>query len=128
MNESERQEFLDGFAPDGHSIALAALGGAFGEGIDLPGESVIGAFIATLGLPQLNDVTEQMRLRMDQLFEAGDSYTYLYPVLQKVTQSAGCVIRTRNDRGVLYLIDDRFARRQVRELLPKWRDVRILSL
>ncbi|HEY0939387.1 MAG TPA: ATP-dependent DNA helicase [Steroidobacter sp.] len=128
MTESERQEFLDAFAPDGRSIALAALGGAFGEGIDLPGERVIGAFIATLGLPQLNDVTEQMRLRMDQLFEAGDAYTYLYPGLQKVIQAAGRVIRTRNDRGVLYLIDDRYARREVRELLPKWWKLRMLAL
>ncbi|HEY0681287.1 MAG TPA: ATP-dependent DNA helicase [Steroidobacter sp.] len=120
MSESERKQFLDDFEPDGRCIALAVLGGAFGEGIDLPGERMIGAFIATLGLPQLNDVSEQMRLRMDQLFEAGYAYTYLYPGLQKVIQAAGRVIRTRNDRGVVYLIDDRFARREVRELLPKW--------
>jgi Rad3-related DNA helicase len=120
MSESERTQFLEGFAPDGRSIALAVLGGAFGEGIDLPGERMIGAFIATLGLPQLNDVSEQMRLRMDQLFETGYAYTYLYPGLQKVIQAAGRVIRTRNDRGVVYLIDDRFAHREVRELLPRW--------
>ena len=78
------------------------------------------AFIATLGLPQLNDVSEQMRLRMDQLFDAGYAYTYLYPGLQKVIQAAGRVIRTRHDRGVVYLIDDRFGQREVRELLPKW--------
>lgn len=125
MSESERQEFLDGFAPDGRSIALAVLGGAFGEGIDLPGERMIGAFIATLGMPQLNDVSEQMRLRLDQLFAAGYEYTYLYPGLQKVIQAAGRVIRTRNDRGVVYLIDDRFARREVRELLPKWWKLRV---
>jgi Rad3-related DNA helicase len=87
---------------------------------------MIGAFIATLGLPQLNDVSEQMRLRMDQLFEAGYAYTYLYPGLQKVIQAAGRVIRTRNDRGVVYLIDDRFARREVRELLPGWWQLQLL--
>ncbi|MBM0108100.1 ATP-dependent DNA helicase [Steroidobacter sp. S1-65] len=120
MSESERQQFLDGFEAHGRGIALAVLGGAFGEGVDLPGERMIGAFIATLGLPQLNDVSEQMRLRLDQLFEDGYAYTYLYPGLQKVIQAAGRVIRTRHDRGVVYLIDDRFARREVRELLPKW--------
>jgi Rad3-related DNA helicase len=120
MSEAERKQFLDGFAPDGRSLALAVLGGAFGEGIDLPGERMIGAFIATLGLPQLNEVSEQMRLRMDELFNAGYAYTYLYPGLQKVIQAAGRVIRTRHDRGVVYLIDDRFAQREVRKLLPKW--------
>ncbi|MET0535617.1 MAG: ATP-dependent DNA helicase [Steroidobacter sp.] len=120
MTEGERKEFLDGFVPGGHCIGLAALGGAFGEGIDLPGERMIGAFIATLGLPQLNEITEQMRLRLDELFGAGYDYTYLYPGLHKVIQAAGRVIRTCNDRGVVYLIDDRYTRREVRELLPKW--------
>jgi DNA excision repair protein ERCC-2 len=126
MSEAERKQFLDGFAPDGRSLALAVLGGAFGEGIDLPGERMIGAFIATLGLPQLNEVSEQMRQRMDELFDAGYAYTYLYPGLQKVIQAAGRVIRTRSDRGVVYLIDDRFGRPEVRQLLPKWWKVRNL--
>jgi Rad3-related DNA helicase len=120
MSEAERKQFLDGFAPEGRSLALAVLGGAFGEGIDLPGERMIGAFIATLGLPQLNEVSEQMRQRLDELFDAGYAYTYLYPGLQKVIQAAGRVIRTRHDRGVVYLIDDRFGQREVRKLLPKW--------
>lgn len=120
MTEGERKVFLDGFVPGGHCIGLAVLGGAFGEGVDLPGERMVGAFIATLGLPQLNEITEHMRQRMDELFGAGYDYTYLYPGLHKVIQAAGRVIRTRDDRGVVYLIDDRYTRREVRALLPKW--------
>jgi DNA excision repair protein ERCC-2 len=120
MTEIERKVFLDGFVSGGQCIGLAVLGGAFGEGVDLPGDRMIGAFIATLGLPQLNEITEQMRLRMDDLFGAGYDYTYLYPGLHKVIQAAGRVIRTREDRGVVYLIDDRYTRREVRALLPKW--------
>jgi DNA excision repair protein ERCC-2 len=120
MTESERKVFLDGFVAGGQCIALAVLGGAFGEGVDLPGDRMIGAFIATLGLPQLNEITEQMRSRMDELFGTGYDYTYLYPGLHKVIQAAGRVIRTREDRGVVYLIDDRYTRHEVRELLPKW--------
>lgn len=96
------------------------LGGAFSEGIDLPGKRLIGAFVATLGLPQVNPVNEQMKARMDQLFGAGYDYTYLFPGLQKVVQAAGRVIRTTEDAGTLHLIDDRFARSQVRRLLPGW--------
>jgi DNA excision repair protein ERCC-2 len=120
MTEGERKGFLDGFVSGGQCIGLAVLGGAFGEGVDLPGERMIGAFIATLGLPQLNEITEQMRLRMDALFGAGYDYTYLYPGLHKVIQAAGRVIRTREDRGVVYLIDDRYTRSEIRELLPRW--------
>jgi DNA excision repair protein ERCC-2 len=30
------------------------------------------------------------------------------------------VIRSQDDRGVVMLIDDRFAERKVQQLLPKW--------
>ncbi|MBU2014559.1 MAG: ATP-dependent DNA helicase, partial [Gammaproteobacteria bacterium] len=98
------------------------LGGAFAEGIDLPGNRLIGAFIATLGLPQVNPVNEQFKARLEQLFGRGlgYDYTYLYPGLQKVVQAAGRVIRTQSDEGVVHLIDDRFGRSQIRRLLPSW--------
>ena len=120
MSEAERDAFLAHFTPDGRVVGFAVLGGSFGEGIDLPGERLIGAFIATLGLPQLNPVNEEIMERMETSFGAGYDYTYLYPGIQKVVQAAGRVIRTGSDRGVLYLIDDRFARPNVLQLLPRW--------
>ena len=41
----------------------------------------------------------------------------------KVVQAAGRVIRTQQDQGVVYLIDDRFAAAEVRELLPAWWEI-----
>ena len=78
------QGFLDQFTHDSQGVGFAVLGGAFGEGIDLPGARLIGAFVATLGLAQLNPVNEQIKLRMAALFGAGYDYTYLYPGVQKV--------------------------------------------
>ena len=120
MSEAERQAFLDRFAPGGAGVGFAVLGGAFGEGVDLPGDRLIGAFVATLGLPQVNPVNEQLRERMQKLFGAGYDYTYLYPGIQKVVQAAGRVIRTESDRGVVWLIDDRFAQPGIRALMPAW--------
>ena len=120
MNEEQREQFLGRFTLTSCGIGFAVLGGAFGEGIDLPGARLIGAFIATLGLPQMNSVNEQIRQRMQAIFGQGYDYTYLYPGIQKVVQAAGRVIRTEHDRGVVYLIDDRFAQRDVQELLPRW--------
>lgn len=122
MNEGERQSFLDGFTERSQGIGFAVLGGAFGEGIDLPGERLIGAFIATLGLPQVNEVNDEIKARMQQMFGQGSGYdyAYLYPGLQKVVQAAGRVIRTTADQGVVYLLDDRFRQGRVRELLPGW--------
>lgn len=120
MDETERDAFLARFTEDGRGIGFAVLGGAFGEGIDLPGARLIGAFIATLGLPQINPVNEKIRERMQAIFGAGYDYTYLYPGLQKVVQAAGRVIRTTTDEGTVHLIDDRFARPDIRALLPAW--------
>jgi DNA excision repair protein ERCC-2 len=120
MDESARNAFLLRFEPSGQGVGFAVLGGAFAEGIDLPGDRLIGAFIATLGLPQWNPVNEQIRERMHAIFGAGYDYAYLYPGMQKVVQAAGRVIRTPEDRGVVHLIDDRFARSEVRQLLPSW--------
>jgi DNA excision repair protein ERCC-2 len=122
MDDNGRAQFLARFTLDSCGIGFAVLGGSFGEGIDLPGARLIGAFIATLGLPQINPVNEQIRLRMERLFGPGSgyAYTYLYPGLQKVVQAAGRVIRTQSDQGVVHLIDDRFSRPEVQKLLPGW--------
>ena len=114
MSEPERDAFLARFTPASEGIGFAVLGGAFGEGIDLPGARLIGAFIATLGLPQINPVNEAMKERV------GYDYTYLFPGIQKVVQAAGRVIRTSDDQGVVVLLDDRFGRADVQRLLPLW--------
>jgi len=123
MSEPDRAAFLARFLPEGAGVGFAVLGGAFAEGVDLPGSRLIGAFVATLGLPQVNAVNEEMQRRMATRFGSGYEYTYLYPGIQKVVQAAGRVIRTTSDRGVLYLIDDRFTHSRVRKLLPQWWNV-----
>ncbi len=120
MTEGARADFLARFHAGGRGIGFAVLGGAFAEAVDLPGRRLIGAFIATLGLPQVNPVNEQMKARLETLFGAGHDYAYLFPGLQKVVQAAGRVIRTTSDEGVVFLIDDRFRRADVRRLLPAW--------
>jgi len=120
MDEAERRAFVDRFTPGGQGVGFAVLGGAFGEGIDLPGERLVGAFIATLGLPQVNPANERLRTCLQEAFGQGFEDTYLIPGLRKVVQAAGRVIRRPEDRGVVYLIDDRFCRTEVRDLLPRW--------
>jgi len=124
MSEADQQGFLARLNDGGQGIAFAVLGGSFAEGIDLPGRRLIGAFIATLGLPQVNPVNEQIARRIDTLMGNGNGtghdYTYTFPGLQKVVQAAGRVIRTLDDCGVVHLMDDRYAQRAVQRLLPSW--------
>jgi Rad3-related DNA helicase len=120
MDETARNAFLARFVAGGQGIGFAVLGGAFAEGIDLPGDRLIGAFIATLGLPPVGARQETLRERLEARFGRGFDYAYQYPGLNKVVQAAGRVIRTPEDRGVVVLMDDRFARPEVRALLPGW--------
>lgn len=120
MDEAARQAFIDGFDAAGQSVGFAVLGGAFGEGIDLPGARLIGAFVATLGLAQVNPVNERFKQRMQARFGNGYDYVYLYPGLHKVVQAAGRVIRAESDVGTVVLIDDRYGQARVQQLLPSW--------
>ncbi|TFF42553.1 ATP-dependent DNA helicase [Pseudomonas sp. RIT623] len=120
MDEGSREAFLARFVEDGQGVGFAVLGGAFGEGVDLPGTRLIGAFVATLGLPQVNPVNEQFKQRLGRQFGAGFDYAYLYPGVRKVIQAAGRVIRGDQDRGVLLLIDERFVEPRVRQMFPSW--------
>lgn len=120
MDEQARSGFLAQFDIAGHGIGFAVLGGVFGEGVDLPGRRLIGAFVATLGLPQFDPVNEAIRARMQERFGKGYEYTYVYPGLQKVVQAAGRVIRSETDTGSVLLLDDRYREPRYRALLPPW--------
>ena len=122
MDEPEREAFLARFRVDGWGAGFAVLGGSFAESVDLVGTRLIGAFIATVGLPQFNPVNEELRRRLAGSFGAGYDYAYIFPGICKVVQAAGRVVRRSSDRGSVHLIDDRFARPEVLWLLPRgWR-------
>ncbi len=120
MDEAARAAFLARFAPGGHGLGFAVLGGVFAEGIDLPGDRLVGVSVATLGLPPPEPLTELLRTRLQRSGSDGWADAYLYPGLHKVVQAAGRLIRTPQDRGSLLLLDGRFARAEVRALLPAW--------
>jgi DNA excision repair protein ERCC-2 len=120
MGTEARADFLARFRRDGQGVGFAVLGGVFAEGVDLPGSLLIGAFIATLGLPPVSVTQDHIQARLDKLFGNGHGYADLVPAMQRVVQAAGRVLRTPEDRGWLWLLDDRYGRAEVIELLPPW--------
>ena len=120
MDEVQRAAFLERFRKQDEEALLgfAVLGGVFGEGVDLAGERLIGAAIVSPGLPQIGPRQEQLRDYFEKTRGTGFDYAYRYPGMNKVLQAAGRVIRTPQDRGVVLLIDDRFAAPDTRRLMP----------
>jgi DNA excision repair protein ERCC-2 len=102
--------------------AFCVLGGAFGEGIDLPGDELCSVVVVSVGLPQLNASNEQLRRLYACRYGNGFDYAYQYPAVQKVSQALGRVVRTGTDRGKALLIDTRYAEPGWRALLPPWWD------
>ena len=82
-------------------------------------DRLIGAVIVGTGLPQVCTDREIVRRYFEEHGMAGFDYAYLYPGMNKVLQSAGRVIRTERDRGLILLLDDRFQQRQYRETFPR---------
>lgn len=127
MNGAERERFMASFRPENRRlhIGFCVLGGSFSEGVDLPGNCLIGAVVVGVGMPGLSSMRNIMRAYYDETREGeGYAYAYTYPGMNRVLQAAGRVIRTPEDRGVVVLLDDRYAEEPYRHLLPAhWRDV-----
>lgn len=121
MKEADREEFLAQFTAvrKQSMIAFCVMGGIFGEGIDLKEEQLIGAIIIGTGLPQIGNEREILKQFYDRRSGCGFDYAYRYPGMNKVLQAAGRVIRTVSDVGVILLLDERFLRREYRELFPR---------
>lgn len=127
MSEAERDEFLTAFAADHDKtlVGFAVLGGIFGEGIDLTGERLIGAVIVGVGLPQLCVERDLIRDYFQERTGAGFEYAYTFPGMNRVLQAVGRVIRSETERGIVLLIDRRFAEARYRQLFPRhWQVVK----
>lgn len=120
MTEAEREAFLIRFeeTPSEGLIGFCVMGGIFSEGIDLKAERLIGAIVVGPGLPQVCRERELLKNFYDARGEDGFFYAYLCPGMNKVLQSAGRVIRTEADEGVILLLDERFAAARYRNLFP----------
>lgn len=120
MPDAERSAFLDAFQPGSRRIALAVLGGIFSEGIDLPGDRLVGVTVIGTGLPRLSLERDILQAHFEKTKGSGFDYAYRFPGMQRVLQAAGRLIRTETDKGSALLIDQRFLEPCHRILFPSW--------
>lgn len=121
MCEEQREEFLDNFKenPDKTHMGFCVMGGIYSEGIDLTGNRLIGAVIVGTGLPMVCNERELFRGYYDDINGKGFDYAYLFGGMNKVMQSAGRVIRTKDDTGCILLLDERFLTNSYTSLFPR---------
>lgn len=121
MKDEQKRQFLRRVTRVGSgrsNLGLAVLGGIFGEGVDMPGEQLVGVCVVGLGLPMVNEEQELIRAYFEERNGQGFLFAYYIPGLIRVVQSAGRVFRTPEDMGVVLLVDERFTDDRIQEMLP----------
>ena len=118
MSAAEQTQFLTRFEPGRRlsRLALAVMGGSFGESIDLVGERLIGVIVIGVGLAPPS--VERDLLQWHYRAADGYDFAYRYPGFVRVLQTAGRLIRSDTDRGVLVLVDSRYRWRKYQRLFP----------
>ena len=126
MTARQKEEFMSSFVDDGKlRVAFCVLGGSFSEGIDLPGDKLIGVICVGVGLPGLSSENNILRDYYDEKNNCGYDYAYTYPGMNSILQAVGRVIRTETDRGIAVLIDDRYADPKYKTMFPnEWKGVK----
>lgn len=119
MLEEERTAFIERFDIEKDSINFCVLGGVFSEGIDLPGDKLIGVVIVSVGLSKICTENDIIKEYFQSKNNMGFQFAYVYPGMNKVMQAAGRLIRKEEDRGVILLIDSRYKTYEYINLFPR---------
>lgn len=122
QSKDDQKELLDSLDQAGHRVGFAIVGGVFGEGIDYLGDKLIGVVVVSTGLPGLDAKTQLVSDHYREQGHDGYDFAYRYPGFTRVLQTAGRLIRSETDSGVVVLVDDRFRQTFYQQLYPEsWR-------
>ena len=120
MTDYERNAILDILRdrPKKGNLILAVSGGMYAEGIDYQGDMLAGVMVVGPALPQVSFEQELLKQYYDEQYGAGFEFAYLIPGMTRVVQSAGRVIRSETDIGVIALLCKRFTQESYTRYFP----------
>ncbi len=120
MTDYERNAILDILRdrPKRGNLILAVSGGMYAEGIDYQGDMLSGVMVIGPALPQVSFEQELLKHYYDEQYGAGFEFAYLIPGMTRVVQSAGRVIRSETDVGVIALLCKRFTQESYTRYFP----------
>jgi DNA excision repair protein ERCC-2 len=120
MTDYERNAILDILRSRGRkgNLILAVSGGMYAEGIDYQGDMLSGVMVVGPALPQVSFEQELLKQYYDEQYGSGFEFAYLIPGMTRVVQSAGRVIRSETDIGVIALLCKRFTQESYTRYFP----------
>jgi DNA excision repair protein ERCC-2 len=105
----------------GGAVLLGVQGGRNSEGGDFPGASM--ESVVVVGVPYAKPTPRMKALidYYDSVFnQKGRDYAYVLPAMTRAIQAAGRPVRRLDDRGVIVLLDQRFATPYLSRFIPAW--------
>lgn len=117
-SDQERSDFINRFSEGERYLGFAIMGGVYGEGVDFVGEKLLGVIVVGTGLPAINREQELLKDYYNRQYQQGFDFAYRYPGMIRVLQTAGRVIRSDTDKGVVILVDQRFQQPFYQRLYP----------
>jgi DNA excision repair protein ERCC-2 len=120
MTDYERNAILDILREKVRrgNLILAVSGGMYAEGIDYQGDMLSGVMVVGPALPQVSFEQELLKRYYDDQYGAGFEFAYLIPGMTRVVQSAGRVIRSERDVGIIALLCRRFTQETYSRYFP----------
>jgi DNA excision repair protein ERCC-2 len=120
MTDYERNAILDILRdkPRRGNLILAVSGGMYAEGVDYQGDMLSGVMVIGPALPQVSFEQELLKEYYDEQYGAGFEFAYLIPGMTRVVQSAGRVIRSEHDIGIIALLCKRFTQESYTRYFP----------
>ena len=120
MTDYERNAILDILRdkPKRGNLILAVSGGMYAEGVDYQGDMLSGVMVVGPALPSVSFEQELLKQYYDEQYGAGFEFAYLIPGMTRVVQSAGRVIRSEHDVGVIALLCKRFTQETYTRYFP----------
>jgi DNA excision repair protein ERCC-2 len=120
MSDYERNAILDILRERSRkgNLILAVSGGMYAEGIDYQGDMLAGVMVVGPALPQVSFEQELLKQYYDEQYGAGFEFAYLIPGMTRVVQSAGRVIRSETDVGIIALLCRRFTQESYTRYFP----------
>jgi DNA excision repair protein ERCC-2 len=130
MPQAITEQYLNTLRANSNPVILFAVqGGVFSEGVDYAGDMLIGTIIVGPALPTYDFERETLMRYYQRKYGDGNAYACIYPAMTKVVQSAGRVIRSQDERGLIVLLGRRFIEKDYVVAMPgDWYDKSVQEL
>ena len=107
MSQTELMDTVDNFRTSSGGILFAVTGGRVSEGVDFPSRDLEVAVIVGLPYPRPSFKKEALIRYFDRRFGNGWECVVKTPMVRKIRQARGRLIRSERDRGVAVVLDSR---------------------